>query len=221
MTRTITSAFILIILFSISCKNSVRVSADKEDQERSSSGEIKSLTADGLLSYTINPENGLLKTKKINEFSYSVKFKPIPYIIAQEADGKSVGAEEYAKKVDELRGLQYYDLRLEVENTNDEILKYDLNSSEQYDARVNYLAFQMQNDIQLIDGNDTLNCLMYHMERAYDIVPYSTILCGFKNLKKTKIEDKTFVLHDNLFNNGIIKLTFLNSDIENIPQLKL
>jgi hypothetical protein len=220
--KRLTVYILIILLGCFSCKRSEQ---HKEESSPSSGIIFKNgpnvISSDDMLSYTIQPENGLLKTKKINEYTYSVKYKSIPYIIAQESGGKTISRADYKNKISELEGLQYFDLRLQVENTNNEILKYDLGSEEQYDERINYLAFKMQNDIQLIDGKDTLECLLYHMERAYDIVPYSTILCAFKKIAKPVEGDKIFVLHDNLFNNGTIKLTFLNSDIQNAPELKL
>lgn len=183
----------------------------------------EALTINEIQNYIIDPSNGLVKTKQINEFKYQIKYKPVDYVIASEVSEKHViTKKEYLEKLQELDGLQYFDIRIEVDGLNGELIKYNLSSEIEYERRVEYLAFKMQNDIKLIDGSDTSDCVLYHMERAYDVVPYATILLGFKKSKDINgLNDKTIVFRDYLFNNGIIKFTFIPADIQRVPNLQI
>ena len=179
------------------------------------------LSPNEMKEFVVNMDNGLLKSKVIGEVTYSVKYKPVDYIISQELKGSSIDMNSYKQKYSELSGMQYFDLRVEIDKQNGELLKYGLNTVDEYERRVKYLAFDINTDIQLIDGEDTLQCVMNHFERVYDIVPYATILLGFKDNGKSQLKEKTIVFHDKLFGKGIIKFTFLPSDLQNIPHLEV
>ncbi|MEP7265007.1 MAG: hypothetical protein ABI772_10945 [Bacteroidota bacterium] len=174
-----------------------------------------------LQKYVVNMDHGLLKSKTIDEVTYSIKYKPVDYVIALETGGKKINAAEYKRRREELDGMQYFDLRIEIDKANGELLKYALSSGAEYEERIKYLAFKVNQDIQLIDGKDTLECVMHHFERVYDIVPFATILLGFKNTGADLMHEKTIVFHDKLFGKGIIKFTFLPADLQTIPQLEV
>jgi hypothetical protein len=101
-----------------------------------------------------------------------------------------------------------------------ELLKYKNTSAQQYSDRVNYFAFGMQNDIALVDGNDTLHCDLYHYERAYDVAPSATMLLGFAKKNGSDRKDKTLIFYDRTFNKGMLKFKFAASTLYNKPKLK-
>jgi len=161
-----------------------------------------------LVSYIDTKANPFVKEKRINEFKYSSILKPVDYLIAK----KRVDENNPNLKKEDFEDLQYFDLRINIEEFNQEFIKYNLNSAHQYSERVNYCAFKMQNDIKLIDGHDTLNCVLFHHERAFNVVPYGHFILGFEKSNHPE-KLKTLVFHDNLFNNGIIKFTFSPKNI--------
>ena len=171
--------------------------------------------------YVVDMEHGLIKSKIIDEVTFSAKYKPVDYIIANEIKENVISKTVYKKMQEELSGMQYFDLRIEIEKMNGELLKYGLSTEAEYEERVNYLAFTIKDDIKLIDGSDTLNCVLHHFERVYDIVPYATILLGFKNYGNDLMHEKTLMYHDKLFGKGIIKFTFLPADLQSIPHLEI
>lgn len=167
-----------------------------------------------LVTYVAAPENGYYKEKEIDNIKYSALLKPIDFIKANEAL-KSDGI-----KVSDDDDLQYFDFRVTVKDFSMEFLKFDLSSPDEYAQRVEYCAFKMQKDIYLIDGKDTLQCEMFHFERAYDLVPYGHFILAFVPSKnKTMISPKTLVYHDQLFNKGLIKFTFTTNNLINVPKL--
>lgn len=164
-------------------------------------------------------QNGLKKEKTIDDIIFSAQYKPAQYVVCEEERKDSITGSEVQKKLGELGGMQYYDLKITLKSGQGELLKYNLSSAEQYQDRVNYFSFGMQKDIQLVDGNDTLPCLLYHYERVYDVAPYGTFILGFAPGKNPKA-NKTLLLFDKGFNKGIVKLYFEEKDIEYVPQLQ-
>jgi hypothetical protein len=116
--------------------------------------------------------------------------------------------------------MQYYNLRIELKDGTGELLKHGATSAADYKGRVNYFAFAMQNDIKLVEGDDTVPCLLFHYERAYDVAPYGTFLLAFPLPKNSKT-DRTLIFTDHGFNKGIIKFFYRGADINNQPQLEV
>ena len=71
----------------------------------------------------------------------------------------------------------------------------------------------------MLAGNDTLDCTLFHFERAYDIAPLATFLLGFPKVK-SKNSQRTFFFQDKVFNKGIIKFTYTSEELSQIPKLK-
>jgi hypothetical protein len=81
----------------------------------------------------------------------------------------------------------------------------------------------MQKDFKLIDGADTLDCVLYHFERVYGLAPYATMVLGFP-LSKTRTSDyknKTIGYMDKLFGAGNVYMTVEEEDLNNMPSLAI
>lgn len=176
---------------------------------------IKFTDPEKLIDYVNDTDNGYIKIKTIDEIKYYSVLKPVEYLLAQ----KKVKENNANLKSSEFEDLQYFDLRIEIDGFNSEFIKYDLDSPASYEERVKYCAFEMQNDIKLIDGKDTLDCVLYHFERAFDVVPYGHFILGFETTKKKSIETKTLCFDDKLFNKGMIKFTYSPQTIAKQPVL--
>lgn len=166
-----------------------------------------------------DPAHSFYQEKIIRDISFSALYKPYEYIACQEQRTDSIKETTLVKYREELGGMQYFDLRIAISGGTGELLKHQLNSAGDYEKRVDYFAFDMQNDIRLIEAGDTLPCSLFHFERIYDVAPYSSFLLGFPVSGK-KSESKTLVFHDKVFNKGIIKFVFNAKNIATLPKLK-
>ena len=164
--------------------------------------------------------NGLKKDKRFEDITFSVQYKPLEYIVCMEERKIRIEDSLVLRKVNELSDMQYFDLKISLNEGGGELLKYQLSSPQQYSERVNYFAFGLQKDIVLVEGTDTLPCALYHFERAYDVTPSSTFLLGFSLGKNKSPESKTLILYDRTFNKGTIKMAFDKHDLQKIPKLK-
>jgi hypothetical protein len=217
--------FILLVFSYSSCKEHVTeegtIPVEEEIKESALSDEIKMVTmpSENYITWVRNPQNGLVKTKTIDDLKFTVQYKPYEYIVCLEERSDKVADTTMKRKVKELDGMQYYDLKILLKTNEGELLKSGINSMEEYDKRVKYFSFGMQNDIQLVDGKDTLPCVMYHFERAYDATPVCTLLLGFNKDNSNAAKPKTLLVYDRTFNKGLLKFTFTEKRLQTLPKL--
>lgn len=171
------------------------------------------------VSWVRNRDNNLLQTIKHDKIEFSLQYKPKDYVACLEMKKNSLSAKELSEITSELGEYLYFDFTINILNYNNEFLKYNLIDDNQYQEKVKYCAFEMKKDIKLINGNDTLSCVLFHFERAFNIVSQGTFLLAFENLKN-KNERVSFVYFDKLFNSGSIKFDFESGCFTKIPQLK-
>lgn len=168
-----------------------------------------------------NIDNGLLKEKTISPLNVELLYKPIPYIISNEKRSNKIPKKEYEARVNKLKGLQYYTLKLSIVGGETDVTNFEVSEISQQQDRLSYLSFAMKNDIRLIEEGDTLPCVLYHFERSYDVVPSRTFVLAFDQRPEYKKSNKTLVLDLSYFKTGPIKINFKTSDLERIPNLKL
>jgi hypothetical protein len=164
----------------------------------------------------------LHRKKEIEDLIFELRYKPVDNIIINENGEKELTDSLYKVKKSELDGMYYFDLKISLKEGSGELLKYKLSSADEYLKRVNYFAFEMQSDINLKAGETIVPCDLFHFERAYDVAPYSIFLLGFnkKSIDESKTKEITIEYHDNVFKKGIIKFTYTQNDLHNLPKLK-
>lgn len=186
----------------------------------STNTETQSLNINEYISWCENPENGLINSKQIGNFNYSAFYKPLNYLALKEINyTEPFVKSKFESAFKEYGNMQYVSFRITDTKGNQELLKSSIRNESEYYARLEYLSFKMQQDFKLIDGKDTLPCTLYHFERVYGLAPYATFVLGFPE-SKNKDSDKQIVYEDNLFNSGIIYLTFNKDVLSNLPKLK-
>lgn len=172
------------------------------------------------VNYVKDYKNGLHKFKKIGALEVDVQYRPIPYVIANEFRKNNIRQEDYIKRESELSGLQYYNVKLSVAEQGQDITKYKVVSQEDYQQRLYYLSYKMKNDIQLVEGKDTLSPILYHFERSYDISDKRTFVVAFESTQN-EVKDKTLVIDAKPFGTGPIKLRMTEIDLNNLPKINL
>lgn len=173
----------------------------------------KKLNQVDYMRYVENEENGLRIIKNMGEVNYILQYKPIDYVqLKENRNSETINLEE-------LEDMQYYTLSYALkDNYNKDILRYDLNSQNEYYERVNYFSYGFPEDIFLVEGKDTIACDLFNYVRSYGLSPRADFIIGFKKTSSKNIEDKLVVVDDKVYGGGIIKLKILAEDLENIPE---
>jgi hypothetical protein len=94
---------------------------------------------------------------------------------------------------------------------------------DEFTSRLAYFTGIMQQDIFLVEGKDTLPCLLYHFERTYGVDPRSTFLLGFPlaQVKNEAMVDKTLFFDDRGLGSGPVMISISNENLNTLPSLKL
>ncbi len=160
--------------------------------------------------------NGLKVEKTIEDFTYSLQYKPTEYVALLELKKDSVHLSELNKKISEYDGLQYFSFRISTESRT-ELLKKNLAGANEYYGRIQYFSFDMQKDLKLIEGKDTLDCVLFHFERVFGLAPYATFVLGFPIVNGE--HDKTLYYNEKVFGAGKIYLTVKSKNIKKLPSV--
>ena len=167
--------------------------------------------------------------KKINSFEKKIKdvnFK-LKYItneqmaLQQVSDISQINQVQFDSIVRNYDSLLVFNLQIEIDNFDDELLKYklggDLDAS--YAQRVDYYSFKMQKDINIVLADkDTIPCTMYHFERNYGISPKNNFMIGFK---LSHFKKAVLVYDNNLLQTGIIKFELNEDKITHHTHIKI
>lgn len=174
------------------------------------------------VSYIRTEKNGLLVSKSIGGFEFSLLYKPCEYIALMQDKDEHMAKATLDEKIKPMKGMQYYTFTIKTES-GQELMREGISADNEYYERLDYIVSYMQNDLSLIDGKDTLPCALFHYERNYNVAPQNNFVLGFEIPKGTadKAADKTLVFNDQILGIGKLMLTINGNDITNIPQLKL
>ncbi len=214
-------AFVGILCFAMGCSRNSSEPTMNAPEEETSSNTSLSLTPREYVIWVRDKENHLVKEKNIDEIKFSSLYKPYNYIVCNEQKTEEIKSTTLSESIKQLEGMVYFDLKIAIEDGQGELLKHKLSSPQEYQNRVEYYAFKMQKDIDLVNGLDTIPCALFHFERTYDIAPYSNFILGFsaKDVKKMK-KDFSLVFHDKVFGKGIIQFHYTKEELSNVPKLK-
>lgn len=204
----------------VSVSRNENIQSEKVEQSRrlSEDATMEILVADEYISWVEHQKNGLRIQKAIGDYQYNVQYKPVEYVLLKE--GHQLDKKVLSKQKKELEALEHFTLRLSTVSQKD-LLKGNASNYQAYQEILNYYAYEMQKDIHLIDGNDTLACMMYHFERNYGVAPFRNFVLGFERNSRQNKKDKVLVIHNQIANQGIVKIKFHSDKLRQVPKVKL
>lgn len=171
------------------------------------------------LQWVESPKNGLKKVKTIKPYFFSVQYKPLEYIIAQEARKETVDTDFFNQRKSDLGDeMLYFNLQIGPASGQTTVLQEVVDTEEEYNRVISYLSFEMQNDLYLLDGLDTIKCSLFHFARDFDLTPNLDFALGFEKRKNKKL---TFVYDDKIFNTATVKIAYSEKDLITSPKLKI
>jgi hypothetical protein len=180
------------------------------------------LSSEKYIQWVEDEENQMTRSKTIDDLEFELQYKPVDYIISMEESDSVLTDSLINERRKELEGMYYFDFKIALKDGSGELLKHELGSAEEYEARVEYFAFKMQNDLSLTIDNEKIPCSLFHFERAYDVAPYSIFLLGFIKGQTTYDENTEvkFEYHDQIFQKGIIKFIYTIHELNNTPKIQ-
>ena len=187
------------------------------------------LKAEDYMKWLESDDNGIKINKKIGELTFTSLYKPYEYLSLKELKSTKIDKKALEEKIQEYSGMQYFTFRISAEGQSQELLKLNVSTENEYASRIEYFSFNMQKDLKLIDGTDTLDCSLFHFERVYGLAPYATFVLGFPLTKEeqhtdllnkeTAYKDKTLFYADQVFGSGSVYMTTKAESLNSLPEL--
>lgn len=170
-----------------------------------------------------NKENGLIKRKEIGNYFFELQYKPTEYVTLQMLQDEKFDSLTFKKESENNSDMLYFTLRIGSIEGNDSPISSNMQESGEFFKRVEYLSFEIQKDFKLVEGRDTLSCLLNHFERTYELTPYNTFVLAFANPVEGGVPEKDlkFIYNDNVFGSGTVNFIIKSETINNVPKIKI
>jgi hypothetical protein len=177
------------------------------------------LNADDYVHYVESDNNALSNSKEIEGLKFQLQYCPTEYLLLKELKTDLIPQKVIDERKQQNDSMVFFRLRISAKGKND-VLMYGLNSDGDYYSRIQYLSYGLEEDIALLNNNDTIFPAEFHFERTYGVAPFADFIMAF-NTKIKKNDDFQVLIDDKAFGNGVLKFSYSNKDLQNIPTLKL
>ena len=192
--------FISVLVLGVSCKR-------------------KQVSPESFLAYVDDPSNGLIRKEEIGDLVFSFQYRPPAYEVLRNNKSEPALADMFDTRVQEQGTMQYFLFRIGTKAKGQDVLAMNKAGAD-YNTMIDYFNTRIIDDMKLVDGKDTLPCVIHHWERTYHIAGYQTLMLGFEAPTETAHHNtKTLVYEDQLFGIGRLQLSIAGNDIDNIPQI--
>lgn len=178
-------------------------------------GRPSSLSYSKFMEYIYDEDNGLLVIQDIDKMKYTMLFEPLKQKLDyNKLIGKDTTAIQASKNM-------YFKMRVELQDKKD-VLKNGLDQEGQFFYRLQYLNTNIQKDFELVDGDDTLQCLLTNYEYTEGLTPYVIINISMPKISELNPKNEKFkiIYNDQLWDSGPVNFTYLKEDLTHIPTIR-
>jgi len=151
------------------------------------------------------------------DYLFELEYRPHSLLIAQEL-GDDAAPTTIENKYDQVKDLQYFNLfvspiQAKGMSTVSSENKHDLS------ALGSYLSYGMQDDLILVEGRDSFECVLYHFESFADLNQKNNIVLAFESNDVENKKEKTVILKHGYLNNQPLSFNFNKETLNQIPLL--
>lgn len=163
-------------------------------------------------------ENGLHKEKRVGDYVFDIQYKTPEFMVLNLLKGKVERKAQLDSLTNKYKDLHYFNLQIGLKNQSEDLLKYRLQSEQEYNDRLYYFAYNFEKDLKLKVGEQELPCALFVFERSFDLKPSRSFVLAFEK-DSTVNEDITLVIDSPYFNTGKVQVT-INTQQE-IPSIRI
>lgn len=180
----------------------------------------KTITYQDLIEAVSIYEPVLHKTKTIDDFAFDATYQP--HLLLTLMNNDSIKPENPVnkadlKKISNYNNLHYIKFSMENKKFKSELLRYDIESADEYSERISYYSFYCNKDAYMVENNtDTIKGSFVNFERTFDVSPKLNFTFVFESKNKKPLQTVNFIFNDIIFNNGKLNFEF---DYEKISTL--
>lgn len=164
-------------------------------------------------------KTNLTKTFKKDGIEFKLTLLPSDYMVANEIKSNTISDIEYDKLLAKYNDAAYFLLQVRTDDAQ-EYAKFNItNGQSEYGERIQYLSFDMQNDITFRTQDSLFPCDLFHFERSFGINQEDRFLLA---ADKLIIEGKSLVaiFEERIGVQGKIHFTWTEKDLKNLPTIK-
>jgi len=195
-----------------------------------SCGAPEYLLPEQLNNWVNKEENGLIRTKTIQNVKLTAKFLPSELLAYREWITLESSHIPFDSIVNEYRQAAVFQFTMEADKLDKKygsLMYYEAFSQEDLSYRINLLSFQIESFLSLRDGENKYFPVLSHFE-GFDQIgnkitfQASFILSDFDQERFAKIShDVVFSFDDPIWGLGTNHFEFKRKDLHRIPKLKL
>lgn len=161
----------------------------------------------------------LAKTQEQDGYKYELRYQTADCLALKEIAEEELTNRKLKEELKARNGLYYFLLR--ITPTEEKKQKF----LEEESRSISWLSFGAKEDIKLIQGKDTLSCVMNQFEPSMGIMPYQSFNIGILKPEKEKQDnpntDIKILFTDKVNSGKQIVFTIKASDFKQIPTYKL
>jgi hypothetical protein len=218
---------LLLIPLIISCKSSAAPTGKGSGQEGfrvesnspfnffNKKAEDRELTPIEYVQWIRDEKNGLKIRKQEGIYMYELQYQPVEYLVILQERSEEITASTLKKEMEKRGDLQYFTFKMSSTKGKGILSDEDL-VIENKDI---YLLSGLQQDIMLVEDQDTLKCVMLHFEASNNLVPYDQCVLAFEEPRNPKA-DITFLYRTEKYTGGWVEISVKRENINKISKLK-
>lgn len=184
----------------------------------------QSMTENEYKAWFSDPENGFVKEKVVNDLRFGVQLRPVELMMLTEL---KQGEDILADQVDSLKASYgnslYFLMEVSFEDAGKrrgaDVVQSTVKSYNEFVEQVNRLSFELDDNVILVSGNDTIRPSLYHYERGYELGKKQSFLFAFPFNNEKTHEQVSFIYNDEVFKTGVN--TFRFSTGKEIPEFPI
>lgn len=169
------------------------------------------------IKYVTDPVNGLFQEKEINSYQFAIQYKPLDWMLLQDVKNNSFDNDEARTKYE---SSCYFIIKIKGIGKTTEQGFSPTEATGLITTADSYLNFQMQQDVFLVAGTDTLQCGIMHREPYNSLTDMNTFIMAFKKPKCSQC-DYSIIYNGNYFDSKLLKFNFRKEDLNHVPKLKI
>lgn len=181
----------------------------------------RTLSPDDFISWVEDAENGLNVKVESEVYIFETQFEPWAYRYIKDVGRENAclsGFEEWQK---ENNTLLFAKLRIASKDNVTDVLKVGGGGYEAFAARQYYCSFQINQDLSIISGGDTLPCVLSGLSQTYGAAPYVDVNLMFERKDSSELTNGlTLIFFDQKFSGKSVRFNFSKETILGIPEIK-
>ena len=160
-------------------------------------------------------KNGLKIKQQDAPYTYELQYQPVEYLAVRQTKSLQISSSVLKAEMQKRGDLEYFTFKMWNEISRGILSDKEL----EIENKSSYLLSGLQNDMMLLSGQDTLQCVMLHFESANNLIPYDQCVLAFEPAADDK-EDMIFLFRSDKYKPGWVRMTINRENIKKIPKLK-